>query len=126
LKANPAAPLFSPLEAVEVRLAERRCNRKTPKGPWAQARRRKKNRKRPPGLWYDKNSYGGAIRRACVKSGIPVWSPNRLRHSAATRFRQLYGLEAAQVILGHAKADVTQVYAESNRALAEHVMREIG
>jgi integrase len=126
LKANPAAPLFSPLEAVEARLAERRSNRKTPKGPWARARRRKEKRKRPPGLWYGKKSYGGAIRRACAKAGIPIWSPNRLRHSAATRFRQLYGLEAAHVILGHAKADVTQIYAENNRALAQEVMREIG
>ena len=35
------------------------------------------------------------------------WSPNRLRHSAATAIRQRFGLEAAQVPLGHASADVT-------------------
>ena len=126
LKADPDAPLFSPVESVEARNAERRKNRKTPKGPWARARRRKKNPKRPPRLWYDKNAYGRAVRRACLKAGVPVWSPNRLRHSLATRVRQCYGLEAAQVILGHAKADITQVYAESNRALAQRVMREIG
>ena len=40
------------------------------------------------------------------------WSPNRLRHAAATEIRQQFGLEAAQVVLGHSKADVTQVYAE--------------
>jgi hypothetical protein len=35
-------------------------------------------------------------------------------------------LEAAQVILGHAKADVTQVYAERDSALAVEVARKIG
>jgi len=58
--------------------------------------------------------------------GVPHWAPNQLRHSAATRVRRELGLEAAQVVLGHAAADVTQVYAESNRALAQRVMREIG
>lgn len=40
------------------------------------------------------------------------WSPNQLRHTAGTEIRSRFGLEAAQVVLGHAKADVTQVYAE--------------
>ncbi len=43
---------------------------------------------------------------------LAYWAPNRLRHARATEIRRTYGLEAAQVILGHAKADVTQVYAE--------------
>ena len=54
------------------------------------------------------------------------WSPNRLRHSAATAIRQRFGLEAAQVTLGHASADVTQVYAERDSAKAAKVMRLIG
>jgi len=49
-----------------------------------------------------------------------------LRHSAATEIRSLFGLEAAQTVLGHAKADVTQVYAERDRALAAGVMAKIG
>ena len=44
------------------------------------------------------------------------WSPNQLRHAAATEIRRDFGLEAAQVILGHAKADVTQIYAERDLA----------
>jgi integrase len=126
LKADPNAPLFSPSEAVEARLTERRNSRKTPKGPWALARRRGKNPKRAPRLWYDKDSYGRALRRACVRAGIPMWSPNRLRYSFATLVRQRFGLEAAQVILGHSRADVTQVYAKRNRDLAQVVMSEIG
>lgn len=128
LKADPDAPLFSPAESVESRNKERREKRnpETPRGPWAVARVRKENPKRPPRAWYDKNAYGQAVRRACLKAGVPVWSPNRLRHSVATLVRQKFGLEAAQVVLGHSKADVTQVYAERNRELARDVMREIG
>ncbi|MHB8953853.1 MAG: tyrosine-type recombinase/integrase [Pirellulaceae bacterium] len=54
------------------------------------------------------------------------WSPNQLRHTAATEIRRKFGLEAAQVILGHASADVTQVYAERDMRLAEDVIREVG
>ena len=43
---------------------------------------------------------------------VPRWRPNQLRHAAATKIRQQFGLEAAQVLLGHSKADVTQIYAE--------------
>jgi hypothetical protein len=35
-------------------------------------------------------------------------------------------LEAAQVALGHERADVTQVYAEKNMALAVRLASEIG
>lgn len=54
------------------------------------------------------------------------WSPNRLRHAAATEIRRKYGLEAAQVTLGHASADVSQIYAERDMAKAAAVMREVG
>jgi integrase len=54
------------------------------------------------------------------------WHPNQLRHTFATRVRKLRGLEAAQVALGHARADVTQVYAERNEALAAEVAAMIG
>jgi integrase len=54
------------------------------------------------------------------------WSPNRLRHSAGTEIRKRFGLEAAQVILGHASADVTQVYAERDLQKAVQIMREVG
>jgi hypothetical protein len=35
-------------------------------------------------------------------------------------------LEAAQVVLGHSRADVTQVYAERDLTLAEKVALEVG
>jgi integrase len=54
------------------------------------------------------------------------WHPNQLRHSFATAVRKAHGLEAAQVLLGHSRADVTQVYAERNEALATSVAAKIG
>jgi integrase len=126
LKADPDAPLFSPIDAVEQRNVKRRTERKTPMTPSQRARRPKSKPKRSPRLWYDKNAYGTAIRRACQVAGIPIWGPNRLRHSLATKVRRLYGLEHAQVVLGHSRADITQVYAESNGELASEVMKAIG
>ncbi|HEX8916620.1 MAG TPA: site-specific integrase [Humisphaera sp.] len=54
------------------------------------------------------------------------WHPHQLRHSAATRLRREYGLEAAQVILGHRTLSVTEVYAEKNVAAAQRIMAEVG
>lgn len=52
---------------------------------------------------------------------------NQLRHSAATSLRREFGLEAAQLVLGHASANVTDaVYAERDRGKVIEVMRNIG
>jgi site-specific recombinase XerC len=51
------------------------------------------------------------------------WHPNQLRHTVATEVRARFGLVAAQAVLGHAKADVTQVYAERDLTRAAEVMR---
>src|SRR5581483_1634663 len=45
------------------------------------------------------------------------WFPYQLRHTYATNVRREFGLEAAQVLLGHAKANVTQIYAERDGRL---------
>jgi integrase len=54
------------------------------------------------------------------------WSPLQLRHTAATAIRSRYGLESAQLILGHARADVTQLYAERDEAKAQSIALEVG
>ncbi|WP_246173546.1 tyrosine-type recombinase/integrase [Limnoglobus roseus] len=54
------------------------------------------------------------------------WHPNQLRHLFATQVRKEHGLEAAQVLLGHARADVTQIYAERNEELAASVATQVG
>lgn len=55
------------------------------------------------------------------------WHPHQLRHNAATNLRRDFGLEAAQVALGHASAQLTDaVYAERDRAKLIEIMRKIG
>jgi site-specific recombinase XerD len=76
-------------------------------------------------------AYGHAIRTAITKAnaaGVKVrgWAPNQLRHSFATKVRQDHGLEAAQVLLGHARVDVTQVYAARDERLAVEVAALVG
>jgi integrase len=88
------------------------------------------------GRRYNKDSFNRAIARAIDKANgerakekldpLPKWSSNRLRHSAATDIRREFGLEAAQILLGHAKADVTQVYAERDMKKAADVALKIG
>ena len=115
----------------------------------SQSRRRpKRHPKRAPGDHYTTGSYRRSIERAvdainrkrreearnATKTAgakvepvlLPEWTPNQLRHSAATEIRKQFGLEAAQVTLGHSQADVTQIYAERDLTLAAEVMRKIG
>lgn len=54
------------------------------------------------------------------------WHPNQLRHTFATGVRKVHGLEATQALLGHASADVTQIYAERNTDLAMVIAAKIG
>ena len=71
-------------------------------------------------------SYGRAITRAAKQAKAEHWSPYQLRHLFATEVRKQFGLEAAQTVLGHKRADVTQIYAERDNALAAKVASKIG
>jgi integrase len=109
--------LFSPIRERESRYAAMRAARKSAVQP-SQVSRKKSKPKRLPGQFYTGAGYTRAIRGACFKAGIPKWHPNQLRHSYATEVRKLFGLEAAQVVLGHSSADTTQIYAKANADLA--------
>jgi hypothetical protein len=49
-----------------------------------------------------------------------------LRHTQATLIREKFGLEGAQVVLGHADPKMSERYAEQSLELAKKVMRTIG
>lgn len=129
---------FSPIEAEQKRNQIRRLERKSPLTPSQRARKPKSNGRRRPRDHYDTASYRHAIMRGVLAlnqarrqqnpeaSPIDDWAPNQLRHTAATEIRRHFGLEAAQVVLGHSSADITQVYAERNQKLAADVVRQIG
>jgi len=55
------------------------------------------------------------------------WHPHQLRHNAATDIRKAFGLEAAQLALGHASAQITDaIYAERDHAKVIEVMQRVG
>ncbi len=116
--------MFSPADSEAQRLALARQARRS-KVPPSQMDRSVDDPKTRPGDCYRTDGYGQAIRRACESAGIDPWSPNQLRHAAATIARKARGLDAAGALLGHAKADVTQVYAERDQNLAASVAAEI-
>jgi integrase len=122
---TPEAFLFSPQDTVKLQKEEKRRKRKTKVQP-SQINRSKPNPSRPPKENYTKDGYGRAVRRACVKAGVEIWSPNRLRHSAGSKVREKYGLEYAQAVLGHANAKTTEIYAEVSFGKAAKVAREMG
>jgi len=141
--ADPSDFYFSPRRVVEQLHAERTAKRKTPRYESHMMRNRTKRVATPakrPAARYTVTSYGRAVGRAVVKENVrrsrltgegnfdplPHWHPNQLRHAHGTTVRHRYGLEAAQVALGHERADVTQVYAEKNLVLAVKVAAEIG
>jgi integrase len=155
LKVAPEAFLFSPRESMAGHRAERRKARKTPlwaSHEAAQERKRKARPVRAPRDRYDVASYRRAIHRACdlafphpELSRIPEqdltapqrtalevwrkarrWSPNRLRHAAATRLRREMGIEAARTVLGHSDADTSAIYAERDLELAREAVRRLG
>jgi integrase len=125
LRLNLEEYLFQPREAMADFRRRQRAARKSKVQPSQQDRSRKRP-KRLPGACYTVRAYGQAIDRAAARANVPTWNPNQLRHSLATEVRKRYGIEAAQVLLGHEKADITQVYAERNLGLAERVASEIG
>jgi integrase len=121
--------LFSPRRAEAQRREGQRRDRKTPLWPSHvrhQERRRARRKRAPLRDRYDVASYRRAVRRACLKAGVPIWFPLQLRHAAGTEIRKRYGLEASQAVLGHAELGVTQVYAEVDRETARRVMAEVG
>lgn len=137
--------LFSPAESERQRRSRLHVNRKTPKSYGNTiGTNRKTDPQRKAGARYTSNTYRKAIERACEKA-FPVpheikdkpelvnrwkrnhaWAPNRLRHTLATEVRAQHGLEAAQLILGHANADVTQIYAERDLEKAAAIMAQLG
>jgi integrase len=133
------AYLFSPAEAVERWLADKHAARKTPLSCGNRpGSNRSPNPKRPPGEHYTVDSYRRAIARGCDRAfphpsldGRSAenlnprklnelltwqrehrWTPHRLRHNAATRLRQAFGIETARAVLGHRAPSTTEIYAE--------------
>ena len=111
--------------------------------------------KHQAGEQYTANTYGRAVERACEKAfDMPkeysryfkapadllaelktkaaawrrehCWSPNQLRHAAATRIRATYGIELARIIFCFNDAFTTEIYAENELEKARNAIRDLG
>ena len=146
--------IFSPVDAQRQRAERKHAERKTPlncgNAPGTNRRPEPRLRRHDH---YTTSSYGRAISYACERAWPhPTlstirrdrltpgqrdelrewnlknrWSPNQLRHAAATQVRKLAGLETARAVLGHSTSAVTeQYYAEVDLEKAASVIQRIG
>jgi integrase len=142
LTLDPNRYLFSAADAESERRDRRRERRRTPiglgNGPGSN---RVSQPQRKPGEHYTVRSYRRAIQRACdasdqyLKAGmviglderlVPRWHPHQLRHAAATDVRKEFGIEGAQVLLGHKTLKMTELYAEKSAAHGRKIAQQIG
>ena len=57
---------------------------------------------------------------------MATFNANQIRHTVGTEVRQAYGLDGTQVILGHSKADTSEIYAELDMKKGEEIARRLG
>jgi integrase len=127
LKPAIEAYLFSPADAMKAKREERHLQRKTPIGYGNRpGTNRKTQPKRSPGERYDTDAYYGAVRRGCKQADVPHWFPHQLRHSHATAVRRAFGLQVAQVMLGHKSLEMTELYAEVDEQKGIEIAAKIG
>lgn len=112
--------LFSPQEAQAERYARCTGHRRPGQRPTALVTSRR------VGESYSTASYRQAIRRACIVVDVPVWTPHQLRHNVGESIRRDFGLDGAQVILGHSNADITQVYADVDGRRISEILKAVG
>jgi integrase len=145
LERDPDSYCFDPRESVAWHRQKRREARQTPLFPShvkSIEGKRRANPRRTARERFTAGSYRRAVERAAAEA-FPVpedyteaqaadwkrahfWAPNQLRHLRATEIRAAFGIEAAQVSLGHSNLDQTQTYAERDFEKARAVALQIG
>lgn len=140
---DASLPCFSPKESAAAVRSRRAAGRTTPLSCGNRAGTNRKDKpQRQASDQFTTASYGRAVSRACDQAFPPPvgtreadakvwrlmnrWAPNQLRHTAATEIRRRFGLEAAQVILGHSEAKITEIYAERDATKAREVALQVG
>lgn len=73
-----------------------------------------------------RSTFSNRLKYACDELGIPRFTAHFLRHTAATSTRNALGLDAAQSMLGHSSASMTQHYAHVEAKKAIEVARLVG
>jgi len=119
LNREPGEPVFSTSDSLEY---------------WRQTERKQSTKWLPikPRRAYSTGSYGKSIVYGIARAAklsppikIPHWQPNQLRHLIATQLRESVGIEASQLFLGHAKPDITLLYAQASDAKLASIARTL-
>jgi integrase len=92
--------------------------------------------------YYNSVAYANAIANACNRADraahvanpevpaaeriVPRWTSHQLRHSFGTTIRRHFGLDAAQVMLGHQHRQTTEIYAEPDVGQAPTIISQVG
>jgi len=113
LNRDPNSYCFCPKESLAWFRSMQRVKRKSKVQP-SQASRAVDSPHKQPGQRFTADSYRQAITRAAKRASVPHWHPYQLRHLAATFIRDALGVEAAQAMLGHSRAAMTEHYAKQN------------
>lgn len=101
----------------------------TRKTPSRQARddQRAANPRRRFNACYRRDTYALAIKRACKRADVPVFSPYQLRKLRGTEIDRQFGAVAAQAVLGHANVSTTLCYyIDPRRDQADEIARKCG
>lgn len=91
-----------------------------------------------PGRCFKHDTFYGQVCRTCdrafdadgtkrkAKNYTHRWHPHRLRHNAATRVREQFGIEAAKDLLGHSSLSTAMIYAERSMDRMKEIARKAG
>jgi len=122
--------VFSPKRSEEIRSRERSDARVTPLWPSHSARndrKRRSTRRRPPSDRYTAANLATAVRRACRRADVEVFTPYQLRYLRAVELRERYGLEVVRAVLGHCAASMSDHYSKAaDGILASRAASEVG
>lgn len=72
------------------------------------------------------DTFSKAVKVACVKAGVPVFTPHWLRHTVATKLADEVGIEGAQRLLGHSQAAMTRHYSQAAERQAVAAVNRLG
>ena len=106
LNEQPDAPIFSPLRVDE--------------------RQKKRKGKKLPGRVYGRSSLQQTLRRAIDRAGVPSWTLAQLRHSAAVRITDSFGIETTRQVLGHSNVAMSRHYSQGSDSAAKKAAKKIG
>lgn len=73
-----------------------------------------------------RKTFGTAIRDACIKAGVPIFTPHWLRHTAVTMFADETDMESAQRVAGHSTAAMTILYTRAAQKKAAAAVKRLG